>query len=155
VIVHYVSCPFLSSHAQGIAQAISNNLTAAEKQLGTKLDSELNVYLYNNWEQKGYAVRNIFIANAIPDKAEIHYIVNDHMDGTRERLEYLLLLQKKLGNPARADWAEYCSAALSGMWDQKPLDDWGHFLLQRGLNPTFPDLFSARGNQSNFVVYPW
>src|SRR5262245_35334339 len=84
VIVHYVSCPFLSSHAQGIAQTISNNLTAAEKQIGTKLDSELNVYLYNNWEQKGYAVRNIFIANAIPDKAEIHYIVNDHMDGTRE-----------------------------------------------------------------------
>lgn len=155
VVVHYVRCPFLLSHADSIARNLNDNLVASEKELGTKLDSDLNIYLYNNWEQKGYAVRNIAIAHAIPEKSEIHCIVNEQMDGTRERLEYLLLLQKKLGKPARDDWGEYCSAALSGTWNQKSLNGWAHFLLSRKLTPQFPNLFSARGTQSKFEVYPW
>src|SRR5262249_48816859 len=75
VVLHYVSCPYLSSHAESIARTLNSNLASAEKELGTKLDSELNVYLYNTWEQKGFAVRNISVAHAIPDKAEIHCIV--------------------------------------------------------------------------------
>ncbi len=150
--LYYVRSKALSQRLPAIAATLAANLASAERELGTSLNSPLKVYLYNDWEEKGNARKEIRIAEADAGEASIHCMVNETIDGTRERPEYILLLQQKYGNPATPERAVYAAAALSGIWNQKTLREWAEFLLARKLEPP---LFTQQTSVSEFIVTPW
>ncbi|PWT87545.1 MAG: hypothetical protein C5B54_12175 [Acidobacteria bacterium] len=153
--VYFVPSPYLTSHVKSIALNVEQNLTSAEKEFDTQLPSDLKLYLFNNWEEKGSQIRDVTLATADPDQNAIYCVVNEQKDGTRERPEYRLLLRSKWGKPAQVEWLEITAAALADRWNQRTLSDWANFLLSRDLPPHFPALFTAAESQSGFIVYPW
>src|SRR5262249_35210459 len=126
-----------------------------EKAVGAPMKSAMKVYLYNNWEEKGNDVRWIASAHCDPAENAVYYIVNEKMDGTREGLAFALLLQERYGPPVTPEWAHYISAALSGVWNQKTLDEWAAFLLARNLQPEMPGFLLGDEIHSTFLIAPW
>lgn len=153
--IHYVKSSFLSARLRESASTLSANLEAGEKQTGAFLKDGLDVYLYNNWEEKGNDVQAINFANADDTKNAIYCIVNAHFDGLREGVEYELLLRSRLGNPFRPEWGRIAATAFSGVWNQKTLEEWARFLLARDLPPEIPQVLTGKGACSDFLVYPW
>ncbi len=150
--VYYVNSPYLSPKVLAISATVEANLAAAERHLGVSLPAPLTVYLYNDWEEKGSARKDIRIAEADTGETAIHCIVNSSFDGTRERPEYALLLQQKYGKPATLEQAIFGAVSLGGTWNQKTLQEWSGFLLARKLGPQF---FAGETSVSEFVIYPW
>jgi hypothetical protein len=155
VKIYYVPGAYLSAHISGIAESITRNLSTAQKTIGIPMKSALKVYVYNNWEEKGNDVRWIASAHCDPTENAVYYIVNEKIDGTREGLAYALLLQERYGPPVKPEWAHYVSAALSGVWNQKPLDEWAEFLLARNLQPEMPGFLLGDEIHSTFLIAPW
>jgi len=155
VKIYYVRSAYLSSHISTIADSITRNLSAAEKTFGVPMKSAMKVYLYNNWEEKGNDVRWIASAHCDPTENAVYYIVNEKIDGTREGLAYALLLQERYGPPVKPEWAHYVSAALSGVWNQKTLEEWAAFLLARNLQPEMPGFLLGDEIHSPFLIAPW
>ena len=146
----YVKSPYLSRNIDSIAVRVLQNLSQAEKVTGTTLDS-LTLRVYNNYEEKGADAREIPVAHAEPNDNTIYCIVNERLDGTRERLEYELLLRKCCGKPFLEGRGRIAAAALGGVWEQKPLEEWRSFLLQRRLQPAPEDSAEV----SPFIRIPW
>ena len=153
--IFYVRSDYLSKRVPSLAKKLSQNVVVAEKSVGVSLKGTLKVYLYNNWEEKGNHINDIRVASANVKQQSLHCIVNDKWDGTLEGLEYQPLLQQKYGTPGSAAWGEYIAAALSGVWNQKSLQEWAGFLLTRGLNPSFPLFLTTKGSISEYFIYPW
>lgn len=146
----YVKSPYLSKNIKAIAGRTLENLAQAEKVTGASLP-ELTLRVYNDYEEKGADAREITVAHADPDDNTIYCIVNEHLDGTRERLEYELLLRACCGKPYSPERGRIAAAALGGMWNQKPLEEWRSFLLQRNLYPA-PE---EAQDTSPFIRIPW
>lgn len=151
--MYYVPDPDLAKRVSEIGARMSQYLSEAEEALSFPLSSPLEVYLYTNWEQKGNHARDIRISH-IDSNDTIHCIVDDRFDGTKERLEYELLMRLKYGKPFSEEWGEIAAASFSGMWNQDKLNEWAGFLLARGLGPEFPSLFTSR-QISIYQRYPW
>lgn len=147
--VSYVASPYLASHMPEIADRVLENLAQAEKQTGTELEN-LNLRLYNSYEEKGADVEEITVANADSETNTVYCVVNSDIDGTRERLEYQLLLAKCCGESIE-DGSRIAAAALGGVWNQKTLDEWSQFLSRRNLSWQEATLESA----SPFIRIPW
>lgn len=153
--IHYVAGSPLREKIGSIAKTIAGDLTSAQKELGVSVDPDVEIYVYSNWEEKGNHIRDIRVANDDPGKNALYYIVNDRYDGTRERPEYELLLYRKLGAPEQQGWGRCASAALSGTWNQKTLDQWAAFLTSRDLIPQFPAFLTSGEHTSDFYSVPW
>lgn len=148
--ISYVDSPYLESRLPELADRVLRNLAEAEKLTGASLDT-LNLRLYNNYEEKGADVEDIYAAHADPASGTLYCIVNGEMDGTRERLEYELLLHKCCGKPFTSERGRIAAASLAGIWNQKTLDEWKTFLQQRRLQPA-PE---SAPEMSPYIRIPW
>ena len=147
--IHVQHVPFLAARVPEIADRILSNLDNAEKITGTQL-GKLNVRLYATFEEKGADVRDIYLAHTDPSSDSVYYIVNDTFDGTREQVEYELLLRECCGKPATPEIGRATVAALAGVWNQKTINEWTNFLQRRGFSRQ--DAFNLQS--SEFVRIP-
>lgn len=153
--IQYVSGKALRERIPAIAATIAADITTAQKELGVDAGPDAEIYVYNNWEQKGNHIRDIRVASDDPGKNALYYIVNDRYDGTRERPEYELLLYRKLGDPATPLWGRCAGAALAGTWNQKTLGQWAAFLSARDLGPQIPAMLQNEKAYGDFYFVPW
>ena len=154
IIIRYAPGNHLTAKLQDLATRLESNLKDAETQIGKSMDENLNVYLFNNWEEKGNYSNDVRLAHADPQQKAIYCIVNEDWDGIAERPEFQILLNTTHGTAHDSHWEEYASAALAGVWFGKPLDDWESFLKSRDLLPEFPAILQDR-QTSRFVRHPW
>jgi Glycoside Hydrolase Family 113 len=154
ILIQYVPTGYLSANIETLANRLETNLQEAETLLGKRLDKQLNVYLFGNWEEKGNYIDDVRLAHADPAKSAIYCVVNADWDGIAERFEYQVVLQNAHGKPFHPEWEEFSASSMADIWFQKKLDDWEIFLKARDLLPKFPDLFTDE-QTSRFVRYPW
>lgn len=154
--IEYVPSPYLSeAKIKEVQDSLIRDLESAEKELDVTLASTLRVFLFNNWEEIGSFTGHVPLAQVDPKSNKLYYVVNEKLDGTRERLEFVLLLRQKYGKPGFPAWGPYMAASLSGVWNQRNLNEWAEFLVSRGLTPTFPQFFNDSGHYSPYLLYPW
>ncbi len=154
--IEYVPGSYLSeTRIKSIQENLVRDLESAERELGITLASVLKVYLFNSWEEIGNFTGHVPLAQADPKTNKLYYIVNEKLDGTKERLEFVLLLRQKYGNPGVPEWGRYMAASLSGVWNQRKLNEWADFLLPRDLTPRFPEFFTDKGHYSPYLLNPW
>ena len=113
IVVSYVPNSYLTENITRFAKRLEENLNDAESTLGTRLEKNLTVYLFGNWEEKGNYIDDVRLAHADSKSAALYCIMNPKWDGIAERMEFQILLRQAHGDPFRPSWEEYFSSALA------------------------------------------
>jgi hypothetical protein len=104
IVIQYVPTPYLTRNIKNVSGRLESNLREAESMLGTRLDGQLKVYLFRNWEDKGNFIDDIRLAHARPDASTFYCVLNEQWDGIAERMEFQILLQKGHGKAFYPQW---------------------------------------------------